>query len=53
LKPEERVTVDDVVAARERVDSIVLKTPTIPSPALSRIAGSRVSLKIEGCAADR
>ncbi|CAN5794984.1 hydroxyectoine utilization dehydratase EutB [soil metagenome] len=48
MKPDERVTVDDVVAARTRVDSIALKTPTIPSPALSRIAGSKVSLKVEG-----
>lgn len=42
------MTIDDVVAGRGRVGSIALKTPTIPSPALSRIAGSRVSLKIEG-----
>ncbi len=42
------MTIDDVIAARERVDSIALRTPTIPSHALSRIAGSRVSLKLEG-----
>lgn len=42
------MTIEDVVAARTRVDSIALETPTIPSPALSRITGSRVSLKIEG-----
>lgn len=42
------MTIDDVVAARDRIHPITLKTPTIQSPALSRIAGSRVSLKIEG-----
>ncbi len=48
MKPDAPVTIDEVVAARTRVDSIALKTPTIPSPALSRITGSRVSLKVEG-----
>jgi threonine dehydratase len=48
LTPDDLVTIDDVVAARARVDSIAIRTPTVPSAALSRIAGSRVSLKIEG-----
>jgi threonine dehydratase len=48
LKPEDAVTAQDVLAARDRIRPVVLKTPTIASPPLSRIAGSRVSLKIEG-----
>jgi len=42
------VTVEGVLAARDRIRPVVLKTPTIASPPLSRIAGSRVSLKVEG-----
>lgn len=42
------MTVEGVLAARDRVRPVVLKTPTIASPPLSRIAGSRVSLKVEG-----
>jgi len=42
------VTVEGVLAARDRIRPVVLKTPTIASPPLSRITGSRVSLKIEG-----
>jgi threonine dehydratase len=47
LKPEDAVTAQEVLAARDRIRPVVLKTPTIASPPLSRIAGSRVSLKIE------
>ena len=42
------MTVEGVLAARDRIRPVVLKTPTIASPPLSRIAGSRVSLKVEG-----
>jgi threonine dehydratase len=48
LKPEDAVTVEGVLAARDRIRPVALKTPTIASPPLSRIAGSRVSLKVEG-----
>ena len=41
------VTFDDVAAARTLLDGHVLRTPTVPSPALSALTGARVHVKLE------
>lgn len=42
-----RITLPDIVAARERGRSVVLETPTLPSHSFSRLAGTEVWLKAE------
>lgn len=42
-----RITLDDIIAARERGESVVLETPTLPSTSFSRLAGSDLWLKAE------
>ena len=41
------VTIDDIVAARARIEGGVLRTSCIEAPALSRITGSTVYAKLE------
>lgn len=53
MTPEEtpaaaRVTVDDVVAAQQRIAEVVVHTPVVPSAALSIHVGHPVGLKLEG-----
>lgn len=44
---ENRITFEDIVAARERGRSVVLETPTLFSSSFSRLAGAEVLLKAE------
>ena len=41
------ITLADIEAAHERISSVVLETPTIPSTSFSRLIGSDVLLKAE------
>jgi threonine dehydratase len=41
------VTLDDVTAAADRIAGKVLRTPTVPSHAISRAAGTEVFLKLD------
>ena len=41
------VTIDDIVAARARIEGGVLRTSCIEAPALSRITGCTVYAKLE------
>lgn len=41
------VTIDDVRAARTRLEGRILETPVVPSPSLSASAGAPVHLKLE------
>jgi len=41
------VTLADIRAAAERIRGVVLRTPTIENPAVSRAAGTRVLLKLD------
>lgn len=47
MRPDS-VTIADIESARERIEGIAVRTPVVESPALTRISGSRVSLKVEG-----
>ncbi len=42
-----RITIDDIIAARTRGRGVVLQTPTLPSSSFSRLVGSEVLLKAE------
>jgi threonine dehydratase len=49
--PERRelpVAHDEVVAAHERIEGVVVRTPVVPSAELSRRVGADVALKLEG-----
>jgi threonine dehydratase len=41
------LTIDDVRAAAEAIDGRVLRTPTLPSPGLSRLLGVPTTVKLE------
>lgn len=41
------ITLADIHAARRRIAGVAARTPLIPSPALSRVAGAQVYLKLE------
>src|ERR671910_677952 len=41
------VTLDDIRSARERIAGKVLRTPIVPSPSLTELAGVPVHLKLE------
>lgn len=41
------VTIDDIRAAAKRLESVIVRTPLISSPALDELAGGRVFLKAE------
>lgn len=41
------VTLAEVRAAAARIEGVVLRTPTLPSDAVSRVAGCRVFLKLD------
>lgn len=41
------ISIDDIRAARERIASVALETPTLPSTSFSRLAGTQVLLKAE------
>ncbi len=43
----EDIRFNDIVAARERGRSVVIETPTLPSPSLSRLAGHDIWIKAE------
>ena len=47
MRPDS-VTIADIESARDRIEGIAVRTPVVESPALTRISGSRVSLKVEG-----
>ena len=46
-KPADEVTLDDIVAARARIGGGVVRTPCVEAPALSRITGASVFVKLE------
>ncbi|GBR19748.1 threonine ammonia-lyase [Gluconobacter japonicus] len=41
------VTIQDIESAHERIASTVVRTPTITCPALSRLTGAEITLKLE------
>jgi threonine dehydratase len=41
------ITLGDIYLARHRIASIAEKTPLIPSPSLSKLAGAKIHLKLE------
>ena len=41
------VTIDDIRAAARLLDGQVLRTPTLPAPGLSRLAGTQIIVKYE------
>ncbi len=47
MSPGERITLRDLYVARARITPWIRRTPLVPSPSLSALAGAQVSLKLE------